>query len=594
MNFLYPIYTEQTECQDCYKCVRQCPCKAIRVENGHAMVVPQLCVLCGSCVINCPAHAKHIRDDLSRTKQLLNVKPKVIASLAPSFASEFDDYPVEVVIAALKGLGFYGVSETALGADLVSSETASMLKRSACGEMEQKLFLSSACPAAVEYIKQQFPEYAPYIADTASPLMAHARFLKKLYGDDIGVVFIGPCIAKKRESDVFNEIDTAITFTDLRRWMEQLEDQDAKPELKPSRLRKQLAAGNLQADFIPRRAAKSALYPVDGGMGQAVRMYANLDDVTMMNFSGINRIGPVLCDLNPAEVKEPVFVEFLSCPGGCVNGPCSTRLGSTAVKNISVYKYAATADRTITTDLLLQKPDLTGTLPVEPVTEVKYSEEEIRSALRSVGKYTREDELNCACCGYDTCRSFACAMLDKHAEKTMCVSYMRKLAQKKANALMRSIPSGVVIADKDLNIVDCNRNFATLMGPDVEEMFEALPGLEGADLRKISDMARFFTDVISVNGPDVIEREFRNGKKIYHVTVFAIEKNECAGGVVEDITAPQVQRNRIITQAKKVIDKNLSVVQKIAFLLGENAAETESILNSIIESFAGDDEDTNG
>ncbi len=592
MNFLYPIYTEQTECQDCYKCVRNCPCKAIRVEGGHAMVVPQLCVLCGNCVINCPSHAKHIRDDLSRTKQLLNVKQKVIASLAPSFASEFPDYPVEVLVGILKALGFSGVSETAIGADLVTHETAHMLRASAAGEIEQKLFLSSACPAAVEYIKQQHPEYAPYICDTASPLMAHARYLKKMYGDDIGVVFIGPCIAKKRESDVFNEIDAAITFSDLRKWMNQLEEQTAKPEMRPSAIRKQYESGALHEEFIPHRAAKSSLYPVEGGMGQAVAMYEGLDDVRMFNYSGIYRIGPVFADLNPKEITTPVFIEFLSCPGGCINGPSASKLGSTAAKSIAIFDYAKNADKILNPALLEMKPDLTGTLPVDPASETHYSEEEIRSALKSVGKYTLEDELNCACCGYDTCRSFACAMLDKHAEKTMCVSYMRKLAQKKANALMRSIPSGVVIADKDLNIVDCNRNFAALMGPDVEEMFEALPGLEGADLRKISDMARFFTDVISANGPDVIEREFRNGKKIYHVTVFAIEKNECAGGVVEDITAPQVQRNRIINQAKKVIDKNLSVVQKIAFLLGENAAETESILNSIIESFAGDDEDS--
>ena len=183
-------------------------------------------------------------------------------------------------------------------------------------------------------------------------------------------------------------------------------------------------------------------------------------------------------------------------------------------------------------------------------------------------------------------------MLDKRAEKTMCLSYMRKLAQKKANGLIQAIPSGVVIADRNLNIVECNKNFAKLMGPEIEEMYNALPGLEGADLSKITALSRFFADVLDINGPDLIEREVRDGKKIFHVSVFEIGKDDCVGGVIEDITAPQVQRNRIISQAKKVIDKNLSVVQKIAFLLGENAAETESMLNSIIESFANSENES--
>ena len=177
------------------------------------------------------------------------------------------------------------------------------------------------------------------------------------------------------------------------------------------------------------------------------------------------------------------------------------------------------------------------------------------------------------------------AMLNGVAEKTMCVSYTRKLAQKKANGLVRAIPSGVVIADKNMNIIECNKNFAKIMGADISEMFDIKPGMEGASLSAITNSAEFFRAVLAPNGPDVVEREVREKNKILHYTVFVIEKEESAAGVVEDVTAPKNQRERTITQAQKVIDKNLSVVQKIAFLLGENAAETESMLNSIIESY---------
>ena len=327
---------------------------------------------------------------------------------------------------------------------------------------------------------------------------------------------------------------------------------------------------------------KGTLYPVYGGMIASIKKYWNessFDNIRMMSVSGINEIDKVLHGIENKKLEKPLFIEFLACSGGCINGPGSKNDTSTALKHLAVLDYADGTKDLVSEAITKNTPDLTGVLPVTSHDESTHSEDDIQGALRTVGKYCLEDELNCACCGYDTCRAFACAMLDKRAEKTMCLSYMRKLAQKKANGLIQAIPSGVVICDRHLNIVECNKNFAKLMGADIEEMYAALPGLEGADLEKITDTARFFGDVLDLNGPDVIEREVRVGKKIFHVTVFAIEKEECAGGVIEDVTAHQVQRNRIMNQAKKVIDKNLSVVKKIAFLIGEKAAETEARLN---------------
>ena len=594
MNFLYPIFTEKPECQDCYKCVRNCPCKAICVENGHATVVPELCVLCGRCVTHCPAHAKHVRDDLTKTKQLFNLGKKVFASLAPSFASEFSDYTTEELCAALKLLGFYAVSETAIGADIVSCEMAKQLEEATTknqDSLKSKLFLSSACPATVEYIRHQLPEFSEYITDCASPLLAHARYIKETFGKDCSVVFIGPCIAKKREADIFPEIDVSISFNDLRNW---LKEADLLP--KHFKVQNFLREAKAECSFVPNRAGKGALYPVDGGMCSAIKKHLdgneNLDKIRMVSVSGIDQIPSVLEGISTETLKEPLFIEFLSCAGGCINGPGTSVAGSTALKQLAVVDYAKPAENIVNKEILETKIQLKANLEVGEAISHNYSQEEIRKALRSVGKYSSADELNCSCCGYDTCKDFACAMLDKRAEKTMCLSYMRKLAQKKANGLIQAIPSGVVIADRNLNIVECNKNFAKLMGPEIEEMYNALPGLEGADLSKITALSRFFADVLDINGPDLIEREVRDGKKIFHVSVFEIGKDDCVGGVIEDITAPQVQRNRIISQAKKVIDKNLSVVQKIAFLLGENAAETESMLNSIIESFANSENES--
>ncbi|WP_428770706.1 [Fe-Fe] hydrogenase large subunit C-terminal domain-containing protein [Treponema sp. HNW] len=580
MNFLYPVYTELTECQDCYKCVRQCPVKAIRVENGHAMIIPEMCIVCGTCVIKCPAKAKRVRSDLQRLPRLLSLKQTVIVSLAPSFVSEFPDCTSEQLVEAIKMLGFTGVSETAIGADLVSARVAEDLCLSAAGKTDQKLFLSSACPVVVEYIKHFMPDFTPFITDRSSPLLAHARFLRETYGDDIGVVFIGPCIAKKRESDIFRQIDLAITFDELRR---RFNEEGIQPSKIPS-------GQSGDTAFIPFRSAKGAFFPIDGGMIKAVKQYHIPDSVHSLAVTGIDEIPSALAGLHNESLEYPLFIELLSCTGGCINGPASSKKRSGAIKHVNVVDYAQSAKDRLDESVVKEKFDLSGTLPAKRVYPGSPDESAIREALRSVGKYTGEDEVNCASCGYDTCREFAKAMLENRAEKTMCVSYMRKLAQKKANGLIQTIPSGVIICDKDLRIIECNKNFARLMGTDIEEMYEAKPGLEGADLTRIADFFRFFEDVLAKNGPDVIEREVRTGKKIYHVTVFAIEKEACAGGVVEDITAPQIQKDRIVNQARKVITKHLSVVQKIAFLMGENAAETESMLNSIINSFSDESE----
>lgn len=583
MTLQQPIHTEPTQCQDCYKCIRHCPVKAIRVENNHAKIIPELCVFCGQCVMDCPAHAKQTRSDLQRARHLLSTKEQVFVSLAPSFVSEFSDFTPRQLVAALLSLGFAGVSETALGADLVSAQLAKDLSLAAADSQGQRLFLSSACPAVVEYLKLYQPELAPFITDRASPLLAHARYLRQEYGSDIGVVFMGPCIAKKREADAWAEIDVALTFQELRGWMQEagIRPDTAIP----------LGQGH-PGDFIPRRAAKGALYPIDGGMIATYKKYDRLPQVRSMAISGLEEIKGALTGFQPQSLRSPLFMELLACEGGCINGPGTSVRSPGALRRVLVEEYAQDADHVLDQATLLAMPRLEGTLPVSLVAGTSHSEEEIRGALRSVGKYSADDEVNCASCGYDTCRSFAKAVLENRAEKTMCVSYMRKLAQKKANGLIQAIPNGVVIVDKNLHIVECNLNFARLMGSDIVDMYQLRPGLEGADLAKLTKASKLFSDVLSRNGPDVIDRDLREGKKIFHVTVFEIEREEVAAGVLVDITVPQNQKQRTITQAQKVIEKNLSVVQKIAFLLGENAAETESMLNSIIDSYSdGEEED---
>jgi iron only hydrogenase large subunit-like protein len=509
---------------------------------------------------------------VEQVKKLISRGVKVYASLAPSYASEFHGLPPAQLIGSLKKLGFFGVSETALGADFVSADIASDLEKEP--EKNQRLFLSSACPSVVMYIKQNAPAFIPYLNDRASPLLSHAVFLRKLYGDKIAVVFIGPCIAKKREADQMREISAALTFEELRTWFAQ---EGISPET--------IEVDGQDTGFVPRRAAKGTYYPVDGGMTLSLENYTAFSGISRMVVSGINSIAKLLKDdLDPGDLPAPMFLELLACTGGCINGPCTTRNTSMIMRRAFLLQYAQTAENQLDEKTLQDGfvPKATLTLIKNPHTE--HSVSELRATLRTIGKYGDDDELNCGRCGYGNCRSFAAAMLEKRAEKIMCASYMRNMALRKANALIKASPNGILIVDKDLHILEANKNFAHLMGKEIEELYELVPELADLNLTKIIDFSDYFADAFTAETASSFDYDIRYDKKVLHLNIYVIEKGEVVAGVIDDITVPQIRRDKTVKKARKIIEKNVQAVQKIAFLLGENAAETEAILNSIIES----------
>lgn len=569
-----PIRTESTACQDCYKCVRECPVKAIRVTNGKASIVPELCVLCGHCVEVCPANAKKVRSDLERAKALIAMKPIVVASLAPAFAAEFPDIDPSRLVAALRALGFSSVSETAWGADAVSRSLAAELS-GARDSGPGRVILSSACPVVNDYILLYRPELARFLSPLASPLGAHAVELKALYGPGSAVVFIGPCIGKKRESDRSGGvIDAAVTFRELRTWFDQAGIDPAS--MKPG-----------EADtFLPERAAKGSLYPIDGGMIAGIKKYAPGLSAHCVSYSGLGQIERALDGLEAYDGRSPIFLELLACEGGCVNGPEAEHRSGSVRKRLSVLDYARSS-----TNRRDARSAPSIVREATPVPLCVATDDDLIEALRSIGKTSPDDELNCSSCGYDSCRLFASAMVSGKAERTMCVSYMRTLAQKKANALIKAMPSGVVLVDTTLKIIECNRAFASLLGPEAELLFDAKPGLEGANLRKLAPFwsifeAAFTEGSFSAGTCDTLVHDVKFAGRVLSGSVFCVEPGLVVGGIFQDVTVPWIRRDRVVSQARAVIRKNVATVQKIAYLLGENAAESEAILQSIVESFS--------
>lgn len=569
MELKKPVYTEKTECQDCFKCVRKCPVKAIEIEEGRASIASDLCIYCGHCVDVCPTKAKKVRDDLSRARDLFKRKRRVMASVSPSYVGEFAGIEPPFLIAALKKLGFEGVSETALGAQQVSARVAEQLKQS-----DAKLTISSACPAAVDFVQKYLPEQADCITPILSPLLSHCRLLRKIYGDDIGIIFIGPCASKKQEADRHPDIlDVALTYQDLHRW---LREEGIDPL-------SMLPGGD--DVFQPEAANEGALYPVEGGMNETIRLFGDFSDVRFMTLAGVYCINRALTGLKIDELHNRVFVEILACQGSCVHGPCTSKSRPYLLDELEVYNRATIPSERIERDVLVEIDGLhrEASLPVQ-----HHSEEQISKALHQIGAFQKEDELNCGGCGYETCRSLASALLTGRAEPSMCLSHLRKLAQKKANALLRCIPMSVVIVGADMKVIECNENFIRMF--DEESLFtnQVHPGLEGACLEKLVPFSDLF-QVGLLSGQDINRDALHINNKIFNVTIFTIETNQVVGGVILDVTDTEMHREQIAERAKQVIRKNLETVQEIAFRLGENMADTEILLRSLAYGFTTKD-----
>jgi len=403
------VTTIGEQCRICYTCVRECPAKAIRIADGQAQVLTERCIGCGNCVRVCSQNAKRVLDSTVDVSQILASNCRKAAMIAPSFPAEFTDVKWRRVVGALYELGFDSVHEVAFGADLVARSYRELLDR------EDGHYVATSCPAIVAYVERYHPELIESLAPIVSPMIAFARALKELMSDDLKLVFIGPCIAKKGEAAddaVSGEVDAVITFVELRDMFDQ-----AGIDL----------ANMKEADFDPPYAGTGALFPISRGLLQAAEIKEDLIADKVVAADGRSNFVEALEDFSAGHM-DAKLLEVLAC-NGCIMGPgvsgdlslfARRRLVSTYVRDkmqaFDPDRWRADMGRLADLNLCRSYTNRDQRMQVP-------FEEEIRMILRRMGKETPADELNCGACGYETCREHAIAIFKGLAETEMCLPY---------------------------------------------------------------------------------------------------------------------------------------------------------------------------
>lgn len=548
---------KKSNCKNCYKCIRHCPVKSIRFSANQAHIIGNECILCGQCFVVCPQNAKEIASELEKVKVLIQSGDPVFVSLAPSFIANYDGIGINGMRSALKKLGFADAEETAIGATIVKTEYERMLAAET-----RDVVISSCCHSVNLLVQKYFPDEIKNLADVLSPMQAHAKDIKRRH-PNAKVVFVGPCVAKKDEAEYYNGIvDAVLTFEEVTEW------------LKAEKI-------ELVADMDDYEKSRARFFPTTGGI---LKTMARQADYTYLAIDGVENCIAALKDIESGKIHK-CFIEMSACVGSCVGGPVMEKYRRSPVKD-----YAAVARYAGKKDFDVEMPDDESVKKEFTAIELRNgapSEEEITAILKKMGKTRPEDELNCGSCGYNTCREKAAAIYHGKAEISMCLPYLKDKAESFSDCIVNNTPNGLIVVNDNLEVQQINPTARKIM--NVRSSSDVL----GETIDRILDPAPFRRVLNS-------KRSLRNErvyladyKKYVEETIVYDTTYNMLVCIMRDITDEEAEREKkesisrqTVEVADKVVDKQMRIVQEIASLLGETAAETKIALTKLKESIS--------
>lgn len=546
---------KKSNCKNCYKCIRNCPVKAIRFSGDQAHIIADECILCGRCFVVCPQNAKEIVSEVEKVKVMIQSGEPVIASMAPSFIANYDGVGIDAMREGLQKLGFADVEETAIGATMVKTDYERLVH-----EKQKPVIISSACASVNLLIQKHYPEMIKYLADTLSPMQAHCRDIKRR-NPEAKTVFIGPCVAKKDEAQRYPGIvDAALTFEELTEW---LEKENVRLEKK--------------VDSNPESLAR--IFPTVAGI---LRTMKDRDpEYEYVAVDGIDNCIAALEDVAAGHVSN-CFMEMSACKGSCVNGPVMEKYHPWFITDyLSVTRYAGDKDFPV------EQPEISELSRRYDILEGMKdmpTERKIQEILNKMGKKKPSDELNCGTCGYDTCREKAIAIYQGKAEIEMCLPYLKEKAENFSNIIFDNTPNGLLVLNERLEIQQINpaacrimniRRPSDVLGSQIVTLLDPKPFLDALESRKSVFQCAYLAEYDRYVEEQVLYDQS------YRMLFCMLED-------VSDEAAEREKKAEMRRQttevADKVVEKQMRIVQEIASLLGETAAETKIALTNLKES----------
>lgn len=559
------IEVNQDNCKSCYKCLKVCMVKSIKFDDDDkANIVDKECVLCGRCVDVCPQEARYVNTDLSKIKNWLNDENiKTFVSIAPSYLSVFEKN-FKKIAGVIKQLGFDYAEETAVGASYATTEYCKIIN-----EGKKNNIITTTCPTINMLITKYYPELTGYLAPVLSPMLIHGKLIKEKYGKDIKVIFIGPCLSMVKEADDFNQyVDAAMTFN---QFVQMIDDNG-------------ISIDEIEEIPFNQKSSYSRIYPIKDGILMDLRckldgynLNGKAGRYTTVSVSGLHEVRSLLEEIERGEVNN-VFAEVNACRGGCVNGSMQPNNDGAWYKDrIMITEYASEAEQSKCdfTENISRKfisENVSGNMPTE---------EEIQAILQHIGKFSKEQELNCGSCGYSSCREKAIAVYQKKADIYMCLAYMTDINQTLSNVILSVTPNIIIAVDKNMIIKEFN--------------------VAAQRLFKISRNEALNKPLSNFISTENFEKVFKEKKNLLDIKVkydnldiitnqkIAYSENEnVAVAIITDITKAEASKEKnyktkleSVDMAQKVIEKQMMVAQEIASLLGETTAETKVTLNKL-------------
>lgn len=563
------IELNASDCQNCYKCIRECTLKAIEFKHSKTKIIESECVLCGNCVETCPKGAKYFTSSLQKVKALIAAEKPVYVSLAPSYVGWYSQNFAKISN-ALKQLGFAGVEETAIGAACVSAEYAKLMES---GQM--KNIIATACSSVVMLVERHFPTLVKMLAPISSPMMAHARLMREAYGD-IKVVFIGPCLSKAYEASdplaggLVNEV---LNFEDIDTWLAQ--------ENIEIEVGEDFAAVGVSEPL-------SRIYPKQEGIIRTI-VEADYKTYTPVSIDGLNRCIDFFNSMQNDDVQG-VFVEANICAGSCIGGPIMRMHKKNKIlAQQQLTKMPLEIDKTPAKSSLLDFPH-PRVFANRTQNQVMPTDEQIRDILAKIGKVTIEQELNCGSCGYPTCRQKAIAVFQKKADSTMCLPFLRERAESMSSTVIESSPNGILTFDENMRVTELNPKAQTLFAVERATIIgDVIPALYGVTAFEDAKLQKRPVTCKSTGYSDDVQIE---------ITVVHLPKQHMYIAFAKDISDEEKSKADLsdlrlstVEVAQAVINKQMRVAQEIASLLGETTAETKVALNQLkksIKTISGD------